>query len=879
MSSRQGRHLVARSHLLDVLDAAGEGRLILIYAPAGYGKSSLLAQWVQRKSRRGELTCHLDLRSSDGEIGVFTSSLWRAITSVVKDDADQPDLGGLSDQDIYRLVRNRLAKEEASLTIVLDDFHLASTEKLNEFIGSLATDSSCARHCFVICSHNRPELPVGGLWVGGELKSLDINDLRMSKEEVREIFADAEEPIDAKVIEAICNRTEGWAVAVQMARLIILEQESYDLFRGFDGKQVDVATYLAERVVSNLSVEARSLLETIAPLFRFNETLLTYLGFNENCSQILRELESIGVPISWNSENGKWMRLHPIFRDYLLNMPQVSQSRGAAILEKAAIWFSDQGDIEEAVALALEADLGLLAARIAESAGGWRLIYDGIGNMGPKLTVLAEQLPEESWQEFPKLILGHVVASAKSGNLSLAEFQLTRFEKNVYQMSRDLNLEFRLIKLLLFLYSDRKVPRNELSNLESNLASIPAEDSVQRALSHNLLCFQYLENSMLDQARRYGNLAIQSFQYAGALFGEVHLYTHLGQTHYFDGDLVGAEQHYRTMIDKVRQNLGEMSDLDAIAQVLYAEILVEKGELQEGERILEWALPHIAEHDSWFDILAAGYFTAVRIQKIRKNHNAALAILDQAAQTGQRRDYDRLLRFVTREKISLLATIGLSAEAGALAERQGLGEESIPEVTINDLSNRLRGDVPATMWARIYFGQGRYELVLDILGRLEKAQKSTYSFQRQLKLNLLKLQACLVVQDKRAAEKLGDQILLDAASLNYCASFLEEDESISRFVKERAGESDLPPILQERYRILARKLAAILSPQKTQQFTTREESVLHCLNKGLSNKEIARALSISENTVKFHMKGIFKKLNCSSRTQAVMAAREFTGSS
>ncbi|MZR29835.1 LuxR C-terminal-related transcriptional regulator [Sneathiella litorea] len=876
ISSQDNLQLIARPRLLKTLDDANAGRLIFIHAPAGYGKSSILAQWVHHRTERGELTCWLNLRESDREVSVLTSNLWNSITSVLGDDKELPDLGGLSDQDIYRLIRNRLAKAEGSLTIILDDYHMSSSTKLNNFIGALARDKVCTNHCFVICSHSRPEIPVGGLWVRGDLKSLDINDLRMSRNEVAEMFEAAGEPAQQSLIDSVYNRTEGWAVAVKMARLISAEQQSYDLFKGFDGKQADVATYLAERVVSNLSADALTLLKSIVPLSHFNEELLEHMAAVENCAETLQELESCGVPISRDSDNENWRRLHPIFRDFLLSMNEMEKVEFPAILEKATTWFARRGDIEEAVTLALETNLVTLAADIAESAGGWRLIYKGLGNMGPRIVDLVERLPEESWQHFPKLILGHAVASAKSGNLSLAEFQLERFERNVAAMDDGLAREFRLIKLLLFLYSDRQVPLSELPKLENSLASIATDDYVQIALSHNLLCFQYLENSMLDQARRYGDLAIQSFQNAGALFGEVHLYTHLGQAHYFDGDLKSAVQHYRTMIEKVRQNLGEKSDLDAIGQVLYAETLVEQGDLEAGEQILNWALPHIADNDSWFDILAAGYYTAVRIQKIRKNDNAALAILDQAAQTGHRRDYGRLRRFVMRERISLLASIGLPSEAAALAESKGLGEESISKLVFNTLPSRLRGDVPAIMWARIYFEQQRYDLVLNTLAALEEAQDSRSSFLRQLKLNLLKLRTYLAMQDMQVAGKLGDQILLNAASLNYCASFLDEGDLIGDFIQRRARNSDLSPILGERYKKLASRLAAIVKPKSDLHFTTREESVLQCLKKGLSNKEIARTLNISENTVKFHVKSIFRKLNCTSRTQAVLAAREIT---
>jgi LuxR family maltose regulon positive regulatory protein len=870
-----GDNLVPRQALLKRFDDAVAGRTVFIHAPAGYGKTSLCAQWALKRGADGVLIRWIPLEEGDRDLGTL---LMKLAAAAAHDGAEPPvsPLDASSIGDLSRLFVERVRLLPRRAVFFLDDYHLAESKDANELLGELLRAGSMTEHCLVVSSRARPSIPVGDLWLDGQLKSFNARDLLMSKEEIAELFSLIPHAPGAVDIEQIYRKTEGWAVAVRMAgRIAEQNADGADPLADFSGKQEDVAHYLAERLTANLSEADLVFLMQLAPLNRFDAELAGHLTGAGNFAARVTRLECMGVPFVALDHERRWLRFHPVFQDFLLSQPHADGSEPKTILLAAARWFETKGNTEAAVGHALSADASVIAVEMLERAGGWRLVYSGAGGIRRVLPAALAGLPEKEHGRFPRSLLGNAVLLAKHGDLLSSRRAFENAGRTIPEKDAALQREFRLIGQLLALYADTPASRAEFDQLAADLDEL-TRDNTQSALTLNLLCFLCLQFGELERALEHGAAAVDEFRRAGAFFGAAHLHTHMGQAHLFRIEIDAARAAYAQMAASVRQLLGEGSDLEAMARVLDAEALAEEGEFsQAAADVLEF-LPQLEEGDCWFDILAAGYLTQLRIHLIDGRLSDAHRVLDRAAMVAQQRHYPRLARLVERERVFLLAHSDMPREARSFAKAHGLDELSAADRRRNDLNRRLRGNVPALLWARIHHAEGDHGAALHYLDRLSINQTGGVTPLRRVRLSLLKIRFLLAAGREHEAGSLLDEVLLTPSVEKTRASFVEEGDAVAAWLEKRRGEPGMPAIQRE-------KLSALLCPAgrgsldsglPNQDFTDREISVLKLVATGLSNKEIARALAISDNTIKFHLKNVFRKLHRSNRIGALAAARE-----
>lgn len=869
-----GDRLVPRQALWKRLDEAVAGRAVFVHAPAGYGKTSLCAQWALQRSDNGELVRWIQLEEDDRDLAALIAKLAAAAGEDSGDGAVSP-LDASSIGDLTRLFTERVRLLPRRTIFFLDDYHLAESKEASDLLGELLRVGPLTGHCLVVSSRMRPSIPVGDLWLDGQLRSFNARDLLMSEEEIAELFSmipHGPRPVD---IAQICRKTEGWAVAVRMAgRIAEQNADGADPLADFSGKQEDVAHYLAERLTAKLSSADLDFLMRLAPLNKFDAELAEHVSGTGGFTARVMRLECAGVPFVALDHERRWLRFHPVFQDFLLSQPYAEGAEPGTILLSAARWFEHKGNIEAAVSHALAAEAPDVAVEMLERAGGWRLVYSGAGGIRRVLPAALASLPEEEHGAFPRTLLGNAVLLAKNGDLTACRRAFENAGRTILEKDAALQREFRLIGQLLALYADIEASRAEFDRLAADLDAL-GRDNTQSALTLNLLCFLCLQFGEFGRALEHGAAAVAEFRRAGAFFGAAHLHTHMGQAHLFRIEIDAARAAYAQMADSVRQLLGEGSDLEAMARVLDAEALVEEGTFAEAAAALSEFLPQLEEGDCWFDILAAGYLAQLRIHLLANRLSDAHRVLDHAAMVAQQRSYGRLARLVERERVFLLAHSGMPREARAFARAHGLDEVSAADRTRNDLSRRLRGNVPAMLWARIHHAEGGHVAALHYLDRLGANQMGAVPPLRHVRLSMLKIRLLLAAGRKGEAGALLDELLLTPFVERTRTSFIEEGDAVAAFLEQRRADPAMPSIQRE-------KLTALLGPADRQpaggapgqDFTDREVSVLRLVATGLSNKEIARALAISDNTIKFHLKNVFRKLDRSNRIGALAAARE-----
>lgn len=877
------QHAVMRHAILAQLQSAGVKRVTTIIAPAGYGKTSLASQWFSSLRKEGFRVAWLPLDQEHGDPIVFLRMLLDAASATLSDDAPSAD-GAMAAASLLAMLATRLRKTSSPVVLFLDDYHFAQTDETEAIVARLVVDRTLDHVKLVLISRTPPRFPVSALRLRGELKQINIADLGFSECETAELFAEQTAGLTREQLVELNKRTEGWVVALQMVRLLVAEnKDSSALLSSFGGSSVEMGTYLSEQVFSNLPAEIQDFLIKTSPFPAVCRSLLETVFQSEDFASVIGRLNEYALPIAILGGKFGWVRYHPVFNDFLKDEASRRGLLTAPLLEKAAHWFQAQGDLDAAVRHALMSGNANLAADIVEMSGGWRRVYVSSRGETNLFNAILSNVALIDLARFPLTTLGLAVVSAKAGQLDAANHYMEIAERGASRSLERYLCDLRVVRALMGLYFDEQVSSEDLVGLESDLANPANSELVYRALGLNMLCYNYLQRSELDRALHYGHVAIRVFRDAGADFGAVHLYAHIGQAAYMGGDCAGALEYYNTIIDEVQTNIGKGSDLDALGQVLKAELLAVRGDFDGANDILRWALPHLERHDAWFDVLAAGFMGQQILSRLTGNAMASHGLMDRARPVAKRRGFDRLMRLIDGERALLLVQSGDVDQAIRYAEANGFGKATIRSEADNDLATHLRGTTPALLWTRIYLASGDIAQARVTFEWLLAQQTKKPHVVRAIELALIDI-LLLGAEGNRSllSVRLAD-LLLNFPLEDYRSLVLVEGAPLISLLLECASSSGFSPVLRSR-------LQAMLSSSETAQalpdaapqptpagaldaLTERELAVMQLLSEGFSNKEIGRKLSLSDNTIKFHLRNIFTKLNVTTRTAAVTAAR------
>ncbi|MBP1860091.1 LuxR C-terminal-related transcriptional regulator [Rhizobium herbae] len=850
-------------------------------APAGYGKTSLGAQWYNLLKDQGGSPVWVPLEHDDCDQGHFLLALLESFQHLLPDEARGLDASSMPVAALLSVLVTRLRRIETPVTLFLDDYHFAQTDGTESLLAKLLAASDLSHVKFVLISRSSPRFPTSTLRLNNELRQIGVTDLSFSDTEAQEFFAGRAAKLTPEQVGELNQRTEGWAVALQMVRVLVNDNiESGAILSSFDGSNAEMGRYLSEQVFSSLPEDIRHLLTETAALPAVSRALVTAVCSQSGAGALFSQLGDYALPIAVLDGQGTWIRYHPVFNSFLKEEAERVGIETGQMLRKAARWFAARNDCDAAVRHALLAGDAELAAEIIEAAGGWRRVYATTRGGTLLFQTLIARAAEINLSDFPLTTLGLSVVSAKAGQLDAANHYLAIAERGATgeKLSRDL----RVVRVLMSLYTDRWATAADLSALEADLSQDSDMELIHRALALNMLSYNFLIRTDLERALHYGQLAMRAFRDGGADFGAMHLYTHIGQAAFFSGDSASAADSYRNLIAEAQSNIGEGSDLDAVGQVLQSEVLSMSGEQEAASSALSWALPHLERHDTWFDLLAAGFMAQQRVFRLNGDVMAAHAAIDSTRAAARRRGFDRLTRLIDGERATLLIASGDVEEAIRYAEVSGFNVQNANSDGANNLAVNLRGCVPALLWTRIYAALGETVRARAVFRHLMTRQAQKPHVPRRIELGFMDIRLLLAEDEQQAAAAALSDLLLSLPVADYRAILQVEGTEFADQLRKLTVSLEMPGVVTQRlFRALdaglpARGAAEGLSSSlpETGGLTERERGVMLLLSAGLSNKEIGRKLNLSDNTVKFHLRNIFAKLNVTTRTAAVMAGRD-----
>ena len=869
------RHQIDRPALVERLDEALRRRLTIVHAPAGYGKTSLLSQWRHRLDSTNVAAIWLTLEGDDAEPARFAQYL---AFSLDPSEAAAPSLIDLPPRAALSALIARLAREPRAVVVILDDFHRIESAALTDFVRALIRLAPDNCH-LVLASRDYPWLGQSALALEEQLLELSGADLRFSPLEAAALLDRGQpRPLPPGELDQIVERTEGWPIALQLTALSLKRGIDTGLLLERLGHATpELARYLSEQVLTTLPPDTQDVVARTALLDHIDGDTVNYLCERDDGWAVIERLEQHGVDLTPVSPDRRAWRYHQLFAEYLRDrLRHHDRARYRSLQERAARWFAASGAVAEAVNHALLADDPDLVATILEDAGGWRLIPHGAQAVVARALAA---LPAALVKERPRLLLAHVYLSIKVGQFGTARASFDRFVAThpLEQLAPDLRLEVRVVGDTLTEYENQPMSLDDLLARETLIRTLPGDDHLVIANVSESLAAKYYEGGWLERAIEPTLIARAHYQAMGSLYSDLFTRFLEGRIRWAQGRLRDAEAILHSAGLTIDEAFGMRSDLAANNAAFAAELLYDQDRTDEAEALLDWALPHMEQSDGWVDVYAAAYFTAARIAAARGDMGQALSILSGARRVSTQRGLRQLALLARLCELELYlhrdGDIGHAIELAASLDLDALADE------MAEVSPPFRPVAVAAARCRIRLAllQGDSAGALVQVEALGHWGRQHGAGRLLIETNMLLAEALRHSGEIGRARAVFDEAIDGAMFQDVRRPFIDAH----RFVQPMLEEALAAPPSRDRFRNrflrdLARSVAAAARPEVIDDalLNGAEVEILEHLRFGYSNKEIARLIGMSPDTVKYRLKSVFRKIGVNSRQDAVRVALE-----
>ena len=886
--------LVARRRLGEALG----GGLIVVSAPAGFGKTTLLADWVRAKDR----SCGwLSLDAGDNDPVRFWRHVAAALDGVRPGISDKvgPLLGppppALFEGPVSALI-NELAGAASSdeILLVLDDYQVIEAGPVHESVGFLIEHQPPGLR-LVLASRSDPPLLLARLRGQGQLTELRAADLRFTVDEAAALLGQAAgTDLPGGLTAALAERTEGWAVGLQLAGLSLRGHDNAAGFvAAFSGSHRYILDFLAEEVLDRQPEEMRAFLLETSVLGRLSGELCDAVTGRTGSRAMLEAIERAGLFLTPLDEVRSWWRYHPLFADLLRARLQQDQPGALLALHgAAAAWFEARGLLHEAIDHALAAGEPARAARMIERN------LDALLESAEGATVdqWVAALPADLVNTRPQLRLAQALWVTWSGRLDEAERLLTEAE-HALESAGDGPGEPPHDSAVLLANVPANIPLlragiawrlGQIEQMEAFAQQAGARLSADDHRSLRLVVDQYL--AAADWLR--GQLAEAEERLTGAVarthtVGGRHLAMqtayYLGEVRRARADLDGALRAYDQAVEMVGE-AGPPFPWASLAYLGMAEVLYERDEMDAAAR---HAAVGIALCRQLADIqpLASGLALLAWIRQAKGDRAAAWEAMAEAWQlapgVGVAGTAGPLNPVPVRRARLLLARGNVAAAADWAAQR-GVRTDDEPDYPT---------EPEHLVLARVLLAQDRPQEALALLERWLTAAVTQDRTASIIEIRGLKALALAATTDQASALRALASALELGSPGRHVRVFADEGAPMAALLRRlaearRAGQAEAASVAAD---YVAKVLAAFgqrpAVPREepgtraaaaglAEPLTPRELEVLRLLAAGRSNERITRDLTVALDTTKKHVSHILAKLGAASRTEAVARARE-----
>lgn len=855
-------------------------RATIVSAPAGYGKSTLLANWLRQLPEDAATCCWLAIDEDDNdELQLLTYLAFSLSRAGVLEPTYQDSNafhGELTPRQILNLIQRSIDAWPRRVLVVIDDFEKLAPATIAAIVQPLLRYAPENLH-LCVATRDDSSLDLSRQEVDGQVQRLDATALQFTLPEIREIFSGQ---LPAAVAEEIYRRTRGWPVAVQMLRSALASERDHERVLQELGRDTGtLSAYLAHQILEGLEESDRHFLMSVSPLERMDCQVADHVREAEDSLQRIHRLQHLHSLIRQISGPGDTFQLHPLLREYLYRRLQIDDPPRLRYLHsRIADWYARESDLVNAVRHCVLAGDPGRAIGIIESMGAISLwLREGITRIRTALSLLDTVVIGAS----PLLLLLRSIIEVKDGLVFRALQTFREAERLVLDdgavltpgVPDTLLNELRQIDAYLAIYAGRRIRETSYQALLESTARIDREDPERRAFHYNLMCVVHTQQGDFRSARHFAREAIRSFREMGSLYGESYLYFHLGDASFAEGETVRAEDLYRTGLDMARRKFSEDKGLRLIGHVLLLELLDELDRNDFSDSVLRQLPRELEAREAWFDIYLAGYCTASNIEYRRSGLKPALRLLERAMKYADQQRLARLEDLLQCQRIELLVRAGKPRAARALVAESGISLEAYRSGDGNEAAWRER-DVAALAISRLLLAEGRSQEALAALEHFSAQAREQGRLRSSIRYALLMAQAAHALGNREQAREHTGQVLALSLRTGFIRALVDDagplDDLIALYL---ADSEEIDAGLANHAATIMERLRGPATGDATQPLLSkREQEVMALLALGASNKLIARDLDLSENTVRYHLKNIFAKLNVQNRVQAVTEA-------
>lgn len=903
-------NLVSRPQLLDRLNQGVKlgHKLTLISAPAGFGKTTLVAEWVNQKAD-SRATNHpssfildpskvawLSLDEGDNDPGRFLLYLVtalnqaRGIAATIEATVPGMPQSPLPPAEIVLTsLINEISAGSDSLLLILDDYHLIDSSPVDEALTFLIEHLPPQMH-LVISTREDPNLPLARLRASGQLTEVRAMDMCFT---TFETTAFLNRVMGLSLVEediaSLESRTEGWIAGLQLAALALqgtLRLQGADSVQGqkgasafiksFTGSHHFILDYLIEEVLEQQSEPVQNFLLQTAVLEPMTGPLCDALTGREDGQATLEMLERANLFIVPLDNERRWYRYHHLFGELLRRRLQQSVASptggeladSAHLHRRASIWYEENDLLIEAFHHAAAGNDFERAELLIEGDG---LPVSFRGALYPAMKWLAS-LPKSVMDARPSLWVTYAMTMLATGQNIGVEEKLQAAEAALQaaglieggELDEAIVMDAKTRDLIGRIADTRgtlAVGLRQLGEIiiqsRRALANLAPDNLTFRTSTTWKLGVAYEFQGERAAARKAFGEAIAISRASGNLYTLILATTGLGNIQLADNQLHLATETYQQVLQLVSDIPIPVS---CHVHLCLARVCYEWNDLETAQQHgLEGHLQGQQYKDN-YDIVAGCEIFLARLKLARGDNAGAAAHLAKADHEVRQHDFAFRVPELTAAQVLMLLHQGHLAAAAELAQSH---------------------DLPFSQ-ARIHLAQGRPSAALTVLGPVREQAEARHWPDERLKAMVLQAIAHYEQGERGQALQLLAELLALADSEGFVRTFVDEGRPMATLLKEALAQGYSPDTIRwllaafpvDESAPAGKPTGAFAQSEWVEPLSEREVEVVRLIALGLTNQEIAGRLYLSLNTVKVHTRNIYSKLGVNNRTQAVAQARD-----
>jgi LuxR family maltose regulon positive regulatory protein len=837
-------------------------KLSFVSAPAGYGKTTMVLEWLDQisildpESKLGDSIAWVSVDESDNDPARFISYIIAAIQRV------QPGYGEATAalvhspqpppwEAILTTLINEMAAIVQPFLLLLDDYHTIRTPEIHRQVGFLLEHQPHHMH-LVLITREDPLLPLSRLRAGGQMVEIRQDELRFSPSECAEFLQVVMGiPLSGAEIAALERRTEGWIAGLQLAAFSLRGHDNPAGFvKAFTGSNRFVLDYLVEEVYKRQPVELQDFLLKTSILDRLSGPLCNAITGIDNSQEILENLEQVNLFIISLDQSRTWYRYHRLFAELLHH-----RLRGTVKLDevdlnnRASQWFEANNFIGEAIDYAIAASNWDRAGSLVSNFTTEMLKRGEIAT----LIRWFDKFPQEVLLGNPRLCFNYCWPLLLSGQFEKAAPLLDHVER----IAKDVPLFFgEVMAAQAYLARALGDHAKMVACSERALELLPKTSVESRGLVAINLGLAYWHMGMMEAAEEALTEAMETGKASDNHYSMLTALIFQGRVHAVRGQLHKAASYFQNALER-----GGRIPINALAHMDLGTLHYEWNNLEKSAQHLEAAIEfsRLGKND---EFVVSSWIRLARTRLAQGDQKSAVDILSKAQDRVQVGDIP----------------IGTAARVAAMAVLVALARNDLGTALAH--ADQLNEQLDAHSFyrflglakARLLIAQNDLEAASNYLKNLkETASKSGWGYG----LIATQVWQALAAGDPAATMDYLVDALEKAEPEGYIQTFVEGGQKLIPHLREAARRGIEPDYVRRILdalgdtRTQSRDQTALVEP-----LSPRELEVLHLLIAGLSNRQIAEKLVISTGTAKTHVHNICGKLGARNRTEAAVRARE-----